>query len=240
MANKRNPDSNSILQALLDLTDRGMGTWKVDDLITRISTDPKLRADLQKAWNAHAYPEKTMVYAQLSIDQRLFTLSDAAYKIITLMGMYCHQSGGLIQAKLDDICAAVKVGRTSAKAAVAELRKCGALDIAVPSIRHAAPIYRVNPALINKGTRRNTDVSAFTAQLLINPSDYILNKDPELVVQTDIIRNADIVYNKLYLVPPDEAKPAKKRPSRRKQAADAQISGQMDIFDVLGGADREA
>ena len=239
MANIRNPDSNSVLQALLDLTDRGMGTWKVDDLITRISTDPKLRADLQKAWNAHAYPEKAMVYAQLGIDQRLFELSDAGYKVISLLGMYCHQSG-LIQAKLDDICAAVKVGRTSAKAAVAELRKCGALDIAVPSIRHAAPVYRVNPALINKGTRRNTDVSAFTAQLSIDPGDYILNKDPELVVQTDIIRNADIVYNKLYLVPPDEAKPAKKRPSRRKKAADVQLPGQMDIFDVLGGADREA
>lgn len=239
MANTRNPDSNSVLQALLDLTDRGMGTWKVDDLITRISTDPKLRADLQKAWNGHAYPEKSMVYAQLGIDQRLFALSDAAYKIITLMGMYCHQSG-LIQAKLEDICSAVQIGRTSAKAAIAELRKCGALTIAVPSVRHAAPVYSVNPALINKGVRRKTDVSGFTAKLKIDPADYIFSQEPELVVQTDVVRAPEIVYNRLYLVPPDEAKPAKKRPSRRKQAADVQPPGQMNIFDVLGGADHEA
>lgn len=234
MANTRNPDNNSVLQALLDLADRGMGTWSVNDLITRIGSDPKLRADIQKAWNGHAYPEKSMVYAQLGIDQRLFTLSDAGYKVITLMGMYCHQSG-LIQARLEDICSAVQIGRTSAKAAIAELRKCGALTIAVPSVRHAAPVYSINPALINKGVRRKTDVSGFTSQLKINPDDYLFNKDPELVVQTDVVKNSEIVYNRLYLVPPDEAKPAKKRPPRRKkQDLNEQLPDQMDICDLLG------
>lgn len=238
MANK-NPDGNAILQALLDLQRLGYGVKSVNELITAITGDAKLRADLQKTWCGHAYPEKSMVFAQLGIDQRLFTLSDAAYKVITLLGMYCHQSG-LIQAKLDDICAAVQVGRTSAKAAIADLRKCGALAVAVPSVRHAAPVYSVNPALINKGVRRKTDVTDFAAQLTIAPDDYILNREPELVVQTDVVRNPEIVYNRLYLVPPDEAKPAKKRPSRRKQATDVQLPGQMDIFDFLGGADREA
>lgn len=238
MANK-NPDGNTILQALLDLQRLGYGVKSVNELIDTIGCDSKLRADLQKAWNGHAYPEKAMVYAQLGINQRLFTLSDAAYKVITLLGMYCHQSG-LIQAKLDDICTAVRVGRTSAKAAITELRKCGALAVAVPSVRHAAPVYSVNPALINKGVRRMTDVTGFAAQLTIAPDDYILNREPELVVQTDVVRNPEIVYNRLYLVPPDEAKPAKKRPSRRKQAADVQLPGQMSIFDVLGGADHEA
>lgn len=238
MANK-NPDGNAILQALLDLQRLGYGVKSVNELIDTIGCDSKLRADLQKAWNGHAYPEKAMVFAQLGINQHLFTLSDAAYKIIMLLGMYCHQSG-LIQAKLDDICTAVQVGRTSAKAAITELRQCGALAVAVPSVRHAAPVYSVNPTLINKGVRRMTDVTGFAAQLTIAPDDYILNREPELVVQTDVVRNPEIVYNRLYLVPPDEAKPAKKRPSRRKQAADVQLPGQMDIFDVLGGADREA
>lgn len=221
MANK-NPDGNAVLQALLDLQRLGYGVKSVNDLITAITGDAKLRADLQKTWCGHAYPEKSMVFAQLGIDQRLFTLSDAGYKIITLLGMYCHQSG-LIQAKLDDICAAVKIGRTSAKAAVAELRACGALDIAVPPIRHAAPVYRINPALINKGVRRRADVTDFAAHLTITPDDYILNREPDLVVQTDVVRNPEIVYNRLYLVPPDEAKPTKKRPSRRKQAANVRL-----------------
>ena len=230
--NQRNPDGNSILQALLDLSDRGMGTMRVSDLITRISTDTRFRNDLQAAWNAHSYPEKSMTYAQLCIDQRLFALSDTAYKIVRLLGIYCHQSG-LIQARLADICDAVGIKRTSAKQAIAELRSCGAIDIAVPSSRHDAPIYQVNPALINKGRRKKSDMSAYAAGLNIDPKQYLFNQELPLLVQTDVVRTADIAYNRLYMATADEVKnkAVAIRPSKRKRKASDPIPGQQTIQD---------
>ena len=230
--NQRNPDGNSILQALLDLSDRGMDTMRVSDLITRISTDAKLRSDLQAAWNSHAYPEKAMVYAQLVIDQHLLTLSDTAYKVMSLLGLYCHQSG-LIQVRLEDICNAVGIKRTSAKQALADLRNCGAVTIAVPSARHSAPIYQVNPALINKGRRKKSDVTAFMASLEIPPENYLFNRDLPLLVQTDVIRTADMSYNRLYMAASDDVKTKTdvSRPSKRKRKTNDPIPGQQTIQD---------
>lgn len=232
MAKKRNPDSNSVLQALLDLADRGMQTWRVGDLITKISTDPKLRADLQAAWNAHAYPDKALVYAQLAREQRLFTLTEAAYKVIGLLGLYCHQNG-LIQARMDDISTTAGIGRSATKKAVKELLECGALQVERPSARHEAPIYRVNPALINKGVRRKADFRAYAAGLTITPDKYILNRPLELVIQTETVRDKEDVYNKMYLAPPGalkEPKPRAKRTAGSK--ADEQLPGQLSFEDL--------
>lgn len=231
---KRNPDNNTVLQALLDLTDRGMGEWKVKDLVTRISTDPKLRTDLQKAWNSHAYPEKSLVYAQMGITQQLYGLSDAALRIITLLGLYCHQNG-LIQARLDDICSAVAIGRSSAKKAITELCECGALVVAIPSAQHAAPIYCVNPALMHKGTRRKANIAAFEEGLAIDPKAYILNRRPSLVVQTDTVRTQALVYSRLRLVSETEIQTVKKHTSRKSKskADDSQVPGQMTIDDFI-------
>lgn len=230
----RNPDNNTVVQALLDLADRGMGNWKVDELITRLNTDPKLRADVQRAWNAHAYPERSIVYTQLGLYQQMYSLSDAAMRIIMLLGMYCHQSG-LVQAKLNDMSAAVQVSRSSAKKAITELCDCGALMISVPSAQHSAPIYRVNPALMHKGTRRRSNIAAFETELTIEPQKYILNRRPELLVQTDIVRTETFAYNRLHLAPADDVQTVKKQPSRRKKKAgdEEQLPGQMSLFDFI-------
>lgn len=235
MANKRNPSSNAVLQALLDAADSGYGTMTINQLIAKLSSDSKLRQDMQAKWDGHAYPDKSMVYAQLGIDQRLFTLSDAGYKLITLLGMYCHQSGR-IQAKLDDICAAIKVGRTSAKHAITELRECGAITVDVPASRHAAPIYRVDPALVHKGVRKRSDVSDYVARLTIKPEQYILSRELDMVVQTDTVRSGATLYARMYLAPakrPDDAGP--KRRKSKQSPQDAQIPGQMTLSDYVEG-----
>lgn len=233
MTNQRNPDGNSILQALLDLSDRGMDTMRVSELITRISTDAKLRRDLQAVWNAHAYPEKAMVYTQITIDQHLFTLTNPAYKLITMLGMYCHQSG-LIQVKIEDMGKAIGIGQTSAKQAKAELIECGALTVAVPSVRHEPAIFRVNPALINKGRRKKSDAADFAASLTIAPEDYILNRKIALLAQTNTIHTNEFAYNRLYMITPEEAaaKTVKSRPSKKKRSkASDPMPGQMTFED---------
>ena len=178
-----------------------------------------------------------MVYAQVGIDQRLFTLSDAGYKAIMLLGMYCHQTG-LIQAKLDDICTAIHVSRTSAKQAIAELRECGAITIASPASRHEAPVYRVDPALVHKGVRRRSDVSGYVAGLSIPPDKYILGRDLEMVVQTDTVRSGTMLYARMYLKSAKELalrEQTQQRKGRRekKGSDEEQLPGQLS-FDDLG------
>lgn len=226
----RNPNNSSVLQALLDASDLGYGSMTVDQLITRVSSDRKLCAALQAKWNGHAYPERAMDWAQLARSQALMTLSDPALKVLTLLGMYCHQSG-LIQVRIEDICTATSIGRTSVKQAITELRACGALNVAAPSVRHAAPVYCVNPGLVNKGVRRKADTASFIADLSIEPEKYILNRELTLVVQTDVVHNATMTYNRLYLVPPGEAAcdPPKRR--RRKKPENSQVPGQMSLSD---------
>ena len=220
------------MQALLDLADHGMSHYKVEELITKISSDRKLRADLQATWNRHAYPERSMTYAQAAIQQTLYTLTPEAYMVLGLLGMYCHQSG-LIQVRYDDIVTATGIKRTTCRASLTELRDCGALTVAVPSKRHAAPIYRVNPALYHKGTRRTSAAADFAAGLDIPAERYILNRELELIVETDTIHSGDLTYNTLRLVKPEEAKPDAPRPSRRRvsSAPDAPLPGQMSIDD---------
>lgn len=231
-ANKRNPNSDPYLQMALDMADRGLGKLDMDSLIIKLRNDPKFAADMQKVWNSHRYPEKSLVWAQLGIEQQLFKLPDAAFKVLIFLGMYCHQTG-LVQVKLGDICTALDIGRTLAKQCITTLRSCGAIDIAIPSVRHAAPIYRVNPLLVNKGSRRKADATDFTAALQISPDAYILNQDADLVIQTDAVRTDAIAFNRVYLVPPDEAKPVKKRPSKRKQQIEEQLPGQMTFEDAF-------
>lgn len=231
---KRNPYNSPHVQAILDMMDRGMQTFKVAEAYTRLNSDTPLRTDLKKVWASHLYPEKSMVYAQLGMHQQLYSLSDAALRIIMLLGMYCHQSG-LIQAKLDDICTAVSVGRSSAKKAITELCECGALIIKVPSAQHSAPIYRVNPRLMHKGARRKSCIADFESELSIPPEKYIFNQDPALVAKTDTVRTDTMTYARLQLVAfKAETQTAKKRPSRKKAAeSDSQIPGQMSIDDFI-------
>lgn len=203
--NSRNPTSNSVLQALLDLADSGHGTMTVDQMISRLSSDSKLRTAMQKKWDAHAYPEDAMEWAQLTKAQQLLTLSDTALKVLTCMGLYAHQST-LLQVSYRDLAVITEIKDRSLRTAIRELINTGCIRIEVPSIQHAAPIYSVNPAIINKGTRRKSAARAYNDKL-DGCQDYILQRTPKMLASEETIRQVQpdgrkLVYNRLRPVPP--------------------------------------
>ena len=257
MANSRNPNSNSILQALIDLKDcGGYGDMSLDHIITKISGDRKLQKDLQAKWNAHAYPEKDMVYSQLSTTQALMRLSPSACKVLIFLGIYCAQST-LIKVSYPVLEVATEIKRTALREAVRELVDCGAIRVHTKPARHEAPIYSVDPALISKGVRRQSKQTEYMAALTGGgfPKGQYLSEafSPVQVVKCDTIRSKDadgtpVYYNAVSLISADEAKkipePAgtdsgervsKKRKSAKPKsttgAEEPQIPGQMAVED---------
>lgn len=258
MANSTNPNSNSILQALLDLKDcGGYADMTLDRIIAKISGDKKLQKDLQAKWNGHAYPEKDMVYSQVSIAQALMQLSPRACKVLLLLGCYCSQST-LIKASYPVLETATGIKRTELRKAMQELEDGGLIRVHTKPARHEPPIYSVDPAAINKGVRRTSKETEYMAELAqggFPKASYWRDAfNPGLVIKCDAVRTKDadgspIHYNALSLVPADEAKkdpePAgtssgkrpKGRGSSRRQnstgdgAAEVQIPGQTDITD---------
>lgn len=236
MGSSRNPTSNSVLQAFLDARDSGLGTLTIDQAITRMSSDAKLRSALQAKWNAHAYPERVMEWAQLAKSQQLMTLSDEALKLLTFMGMYAHQST-LLQVSYKDLCTFTGIKKTRLRESIKELTDCGCIRIEKPSIRHAAPIYAVNPAIINKGTRRKTDASDFAAKIGGCP-DYILRRDLPILVQQETVYQdtsdgGKVAFNRLRPVLPGDTQ-TERKPRRASKGAPAnvqQIPGQMTFAD---------
>ena len=235
MGNSRNPSSNAILQACLDVKDAGYGGMTFDQMITRLSSDKRLAADLQAKWNAHAYPERAMTWAQLAKEQRLLTLSPDAIKVLTFYGMYCHQST-LLQVSYKDLSAATDIKDRSLRTAVKELIDAGCLRIERPSVRHAAPVYAVNPSIINKGTRRKSNASDFVGKMTAC-RDYILQRELPLVVQEQTIYEdtpdgGKIAYNRIALATPGEAAKMQQPKRRRKTDPGEQLPGQMSVFDI--------
>lgn len=259
MANSRNPNSNSILQALLDLKDcGGYGEMTLDHIITKISGDRKLQKDLQAKWDAHAYPEKKMTYAQLTITQALMDLSPQACKILLLLGSYASQTG-LVQVSYPTLETVTGIKRTMVREAVQELKDNGLILIRVKPIRHEAPIYCVDPGTIVKGARRQSRTTEYKSALIGGgfPKDkYLLDTySPALVIKCDTVRSEDpdgepIRYNTISLMPAQQAKKVPeptgtsasgKRPRKRSSAKeksstaepDVQIPGQRELGDVL-------
>ena len=146
MANSRNPNNNSILQALIDLSDSGFAAM-ADPIITKISGDRKLQKDLQAKWDAHAYPEKSMVYAQLTITQALMDLSPQACKVLLLLGSYASLTG-LVQVSYPTLETVTGIKRTMVREAVQELKDHGLIRIRVKPARHEPPIYCIDPGVI--------------------------------------------------------------------------------------------
>lgn len=256
VANSRNPNSNSILQALLDLSDSGFAK-QVDPIIAKISGDRKLQKDLQAKWDAHAYPEKSMVYAQLTITQALMDLSPQACKILLLLGSYASQTG-LVQVSYPTLETATSIKRTMVREAIQELKDCGLIRVRVKPVRHEAPIYSVNPGAISKGARRQSRGTEYKSALIHSgfPKDkYLLDTyAPSLVIKCDTVRTEDpdgepIRYNTISLVPAQQAKKvpeptgtsASGKRAKRGRSKDqsstpdpaVQIPGQRELADVL-------
>ena len=260
MANSRNPNSNSILQALLDLKDcGGYGDMSLDHIITKISGDKKLQKDLQAKWDAHAYPETKMVYAQVTITQAFMDLSPQACKVLLLLGCYASQTS-LVQVSYPTLEAATGIKRTMVREAVQELKDRGLIRVRVKPIRHEAPIYCVDPGAISKGARRQSRGTEYKSALIgggFPKNQYLLdNYSPSLVIKCDTVRSEDpdgepIRYNTISLVPAEQAKKVpeptgtstsgtgkrtSKRSSKKESSTaepDVQIPGQRELVDIL-------
>lgn len=185
------------LQALKDLKESGafVGTMTLDDMIYNLSqgTDcRKLNKELQAKWDSHQYPDSSIVYVQVSNDPKVTTcLSCDAQAVLLLLGTNVLQSG-LIKITIDMICKLTGLKRTKAKEAVKELKDCGALAVYMDSARHEAPIYSVDPKIVNVGKRINTQYKQHMDHVKLgedkdkNPIPYLLKQEPAW----DIIRKA--------------------------------------------------
>lgn len=257
--NGRNPNNNSILQGLLDLLDRGgYQDMTIGHAVTKITGDRKLQQDLQAQWDAHAYPEKKMTYAQVTITQALMDLSPQACKVLLLLGCYASQTS-LVQVSYPTLETVTGIKRTMVREAVQELKEHGLIRVRVKPIRHEAPIYCVDPGVISKGARRQSRTTEYKSALIGGgfPKDkYLLDTySPALVIKCDTVRSEDpdgepIRYNTISLVPAQQAKKdpeptgtsasgkrARKRSSAKEKSStsgsDVQIPGQRDLKDVL-------
>lgn len=256
MANSKNPNNNSVLQALLDAKDAGI--VGLDGAIAKISGDRKLQAALQKKWNSHAYPERDMVYVQMTITQALMELSPRACKVLIFMSCYCAQST-LIKVSLPVLETATGIKRTMLREALQELIDCGVVRVFQGPVRHDAPIYSIDPATANKGIRRKSKEQEYKARLAARGfcGKYLHSSyEPDLVVKCDTIKSKDddgnpLYYNQISLIPvqknasepaPDtdpKAHTRKRRSPAKSTTAgpEEQIPGQMEMF--MAGPDLE-
>lgn len=250
MINK-NPNNNSILQALLDA--QGAGVSGLDGPIAQVSRDRKLQAALQKKWNSHIYPERDMVYVQMTITQALMQLSPRACKVLLFMACYCAQST-LIKVSLPVLEAATGIKRTKLREALQELIDYGVVRIHQGPVRHEAPIYSIDPATANKGARQRSKARKYMDQLSDKSTYLHSSYEPSLIVKCDTIKSKDdegnlLYYNEITLVPANAD--TKKAPEsadtdpeahahRRRSPAktttvkpEVQIPGQMTVSDFL-------
>lgn len=181
----RNPDHNAYLQACLDLKDMGafVGSATLDQMIAELSAKTpagrKLRRDTQAKWDSHQYADKSIVYAQVAVAPQLMgCLSPEALSVLLFLGTHCLQSG-LIRASYDTISRANGISRTKAREAVAELKDCGALGIYDKNRRHSAPIYSVDPALVNIGKRDISRQHKEHMKYVTATDNHLLKRSPD-------------------------------------------------------------
>lgn len=240
MPNKKNPTSNPAIQVLLDLKDLGYG-MQVAPLLSLLEGNRKLQSDVQKKWNAHMYHEKDMVFMQMTLSQAYMTLSGDAVKLLVFLGNYAHQTG-LLRVSQKDLEAATMIKRTMLRRALKELVEAGAIAVAVPSARHAAPVYMVNPDVIVKGNRKATRNFKSGAS---GAAQYLLNRQPELRVVSTTVNTGEMIFNDITVTtekePLEDAATSTKSSARKtnisrhnhtKSPSDGQDDGQqMTVYD---------
>lgn len=147
---KRNDDNNSIVQALLDLQDAGLGDRPVNDLIAYLAGNRKLKRQLQDKWDSHAYNDRTLTFAMIYENPAIMCLSDLAVKILWFLATTANQSG-CIQVSTPVLSQICGYKRTKVTATMRELEDAGVITVVRPPTRHDAPVYMINPAVSLKG-----------------------------------------------------------------------------------------
>lgn len=178
------------LQGIRDLIDSGAiaSTVSLGEaariLSENTSASRKLNKDLQARWDGHQYPDSSIVYVQVTNDPRISLLSCDAQAVLFLLGAHLLQSG-LIKITVDQICKLTGLKRTKAKEAIAELKDCGVIAVYRKSAQHEAPIYSVDPAVINVGKRITTQHNQHM-RYVDKSTVHLLKREPEW----DVIRKA--------------------------------------------------
>lgn len=151
---RRNPDSNPLVQALIDLEDAGMGTLSVSQALIKLNNDQQLRRDLGTRFNQRGYAADKVTYTQLSISSTptIMALSQSAFKVLVFLGMYCSQEG-FISCKQTVIGRVTGISSKSVWSALQELTKAACIRVVVPAARHASPIWQVDPGIMHSGKR---------------------------------------------------------------------------------------
>jgi hypothetical protein len=149
---KRNDDNNSIVQALLDLQDAGLGSRSVSDLIAYLAGNRTLKRQLQDKWDSHAYNDRTLTFAMIYENPAIMCLSDLAVKILWFLATTANQSG-CIQVSTPVLSQICGYKRTKVTATMRELEDAGVITVVRPPTRHDAPVYMINPAVSLKGKR---------------------------------------------------------------------------------------
>lgn len=235
MATKDNPHNSGPVQALVDLIELGLGATTVADAVTRINNDRDLRQAADAIWSRHMYPDRRIVYVQLGVEQRLLTLDNAELRVLTLLGMYAHQTG-LIQIRRQDIAAACGLSEREVARALRGLVECGAIRIEVERRRHEANIYMVHPGLYNKGRRIPSDVAGYEAELTDDQRlGLITRRDLPSVLQTEAVRTEDYLYNRVTLIPADQAKSAAEATATAKSVRKRRVDAKRDCVDDDSG-----
>lgn len=206
--NPKNPDNNSIIQALQDVMDYGFGELTIRHLLDKLSNDRKLRNAMQDKWNSHAYPERSLTFSKLAIEPRLNMVSDSALRILITLGSLAAKSG-LVRIRKQDLATITRIAsKTTMQTALRELVECGMIAIKVPAAGHKPPIYEINPAIMSKRMRLPGDESDFVESLTMckryyrdEPLNYVIQQD---TIRAELMENGDtLYYTYIHLVPPD-------------------------------------
>lgn len=178
------------LQGIRDLIESGaiastVSLGEAERILSASTTESrKLNRNLQARWDSHQYPDSSIVYIQVTNDPRLSLLSCDAQAVLLLLGTHVLQSG-LIKITVDTICKLTGLKRTKAKEAIAELKDCGVLAVYRKAARHEAPIYSVDPKVVNVGKRVSTQHKQHM-QYVDKGTVHLLKREPEW----DVVRKA--------------------------------------------------
>lgn len=175
-----NQFNSSVLQALIDCKDYGLGSLTIDKAITKLQTDAKLLDDLSKRFENRNYNNNKIEFVQVSIDYgALLDLPSPALKVLLFLAFSASQSG-TVSASAEVIMTFCHMSHNTLSKAMRQLYEAGFITTVAGSRRHEAPIYQVNPAYMYKGKRKflKSLIGAYEKALGDRPG-YIKHSDSD-------------------------------------------------------------
>lgn len=239
---ERNPDSNPIAQGLIDLIDAGCGSLTINQALTKINHDTKLRADLGTQFNQRGYNDDRIKYSQISKDaeNRLMKLSNSALKILIFLGLNCNQDG-YISCKKNIINKVTGISIRAIPPLIRELKETCCIREAYPSVRHEPPIWQIDPGIIYCGKRNLLERKKDNFWCALSHQHQCIEPMPDLFpVASSIYKKlpdgTKLYYHKIDLEPFESANKKSRLPKSRlrtqtKKAVDSRkVDDQDEIF----------